>query len=480
MDKYYLAIDLKSFYASYECVSRGLDPLTTNLVVADESRTDKTICLAISPSLKKYGLPGRERLFKVKQFVKKLNNERKKNNHIDKFIGKSSFQYELDICKDLEIDFIIAPPRMKKYMEMSSKIYNIYLKYVSKDDIHVYSIDEVFIDVTSYLKTYHCNAKELGEKIVNEVFKKTKITATCGVGTNMYLAKVAMDILAKHVAPNENGVRIAYLDEQLYKEQLWEHTPLTDFWRIGKGIEKRLNKLHIYNQGDLAIQAYLDEDVLYKEFGINAELLIDHAFGVEPVEMKDIKNYVPISNSTSIGQVLHKPYSYDKGLIIVKEMSEALALQLFSKKILTKQLMLAIGYDVSSIKDDKDDFFTHGLYNFKQYTNTISDFKNALVAIYHSICDEHKLIRRINVSASSVLSEEQVSNKLNYEQLSLFEQVTTEKVDKKEDTKKEKDLMETLLKIKNKYGANSIIKGIDLEEDATTIERNEQVGGHKG
>lgn len=478
MEKYYLAIDLKSFYASYECVSLGLDPLNTNLVVADESRTDKTICLAISPSLKEYGLPGRERLFKVKQFIKKLNIERKKNNHIDKFIGKSSFKYELDICKDLEIDFIIAPPRMKKYMEMSNFIYNIYLKYFSKDDIHVYSIDEVFIDVSSYLKIYNCDAVKLGEIVVNDIFKQTKITATCGVGTNLYLAKVAMDILAKHTKANKNGCRIAFLNEQLYKEKLWEHTPLTDFWRIGKGIEKRLMKLGLYNQGDIAIQAYKDEDVLYKEFGINAELIIDHAFGVETTSIKEIKQYKPLSTSSSLGQVLHKPYNYEKALIIVKEMSEALALSLFSKKLVCKQLLLVIGYDLSSLEDGDNDFYTHGLFNFSKPTNAISDFKDAFVKIYNSIIDKNKMVRRINVSASNVMSEDELNNMINYEQLSLFEPIKKNDKDKKDN--KEKELMDTILKIKNRFGANSIIKGIDLEEDATTLERNEQVGGHKG
>ena len=352
LKKQYIAIDLKSFYASVECKERNLDPLKTNLVVADPTRTDKTICLAVSPSLKQYGIPGRCRLFEAKEAIKKINYQRIKKAPNHKFIAKSFDDDELKRNSSLELDFIIAPPQMAKYIARSVEIYKIYLKYIDSEDIHVYSIDEVFIDVTKYLKTYKKNASQIASMLIKEVYEKTGITATAGVGDNLYLCKVAMDILAKHAKENEDGVRIASLDEMSYRKLLWDHLPLTDFWRVGRGLTKRLYNLGLFTMGDIARQSLINEDILYEEFGINAELLIDHAWGYEPVTMDKIKSYEPENNSLSVGQVLPGPYEYKKALIIIKEMAESLSLDMSAKGLLTDQIAISIGYDVKDLTQD--------------------------------------------------------------------------------------------------------------------------------
>ena len=350
MEKVYMCIDLKSFYASVECVERGLNPLNTNLVVADSSRTEKTVCLAITPSLKQYGLGGRARLYEVVQKVKEINRDRSKKINYRKFLGKSYLDNELKRNYGLELDFIIVPPQMKKYMKYSTDIYNIYLKYISKEDIYVYSIDEVFCDISSYLSTYNLTPKELTSKIIQDVYNTTGITATAGIGTNMYLAKVCMDIVAKHCEPNEIGVRIAEIDERKYRELLWNHKPLTSFWRVGPGIAKKLEQNGMYTMGDIARCSINNENLLYKLFGVNAEFVIDHAWGWEPVGIKEVKEYKPSTNSISQGQVLHCPYDYKKTKLIVKEMVDLLSLDLVAKRKITNQLVLTIGYDIENLK----------------------------------------------------------------------------------------------------------------------------------
>ena len=347
----FIAIDLKSFYASVECQERGLDPITTNLVVADSSRTEKTICLAVSPSLKSYGIPGRARLFEVVQKVKEVNIERKRKAPNQTFTGSSYDSIALKRNSDLELSYIIAPPRMSYYMKYSTNIYNIYLKWFSPEDIYVYSIDEVFIDVTHYLKTYNMKARELTTKVIQDVYENTGITATAGIGTNLYLCKVAMDIVAKHVEPNKNGVRIAGLDEMTYRKLLWNHRPITDFWRVGKGYAKKLEAHRIFTMGDVARTSIKNEELLYNLFGINAELLIDHAWGWEPVTLEHVKAYKPTTNSISSGQVLHCPYNYEQTKLIVKEMTELLSLDLVEKNLVTNQIVLTVGYDVENLID---------------------------------------------------------------------------------------------------------------------------------
>ena len=461
MNKVYICIDLKSFYASVECQERGLDPIKTNLVVADASRTEKTICLATSPSLKKYGIPGRARLFEVLAKVKEINKERLKENNYKKFIAKSCNEDELK-DKSLELDFIIAKPRMKYYMEYSAKIYNCYLKYVSKDDIYVYSIDEVFIDITSYLKTYKLTARQLITLMINEVYEQTGITATGGIGTNMYLAKVAMDIVAKHAEPNEYGVRIAGLDELTYKKLLWTHKPLTDFWRVGRGYAKKLEENNIYTMGDIARISLENEELLFKLFGINAEFLIDHAWGIETVTMKDIKSFKPKASSVGSGQVLHCPYDYKKAKLIVKEMTDLLVLDLVKNNYLTKELVLDIGYDIENLNyykgETKTDRYgrtipksSHGIIKLDHYTSSTKIIMEEVIKIYDQIINKTLSIRRINIVATNIIKKEE---------------------------KEEEKLQKTLLNIKDKYGKNSILKGMNLEEGGTTIERNKQVGGH--
>ncbi len=495
MDKVYIAIDLKSFYASVECKERNLDPLTTNLVVADSSRTSKTICLAVSPSLKSYGIPGRARLFEVEQKIKEINIKRRKKINYKYFTGKSTNNNEIINNPYLELDFIIAGPRMKLYIDYSTRIYNIYLKYISKEDIHVYSIDEVFIDATNYLKMYKMTPYELTNKIIKNILKETGITATGGIGTNLYLAKVAMDIMAKHIKEDSDGVRIAYLNEQLYKEKLWSHTPLTDFWRVGKGYAKKLEDNHIYTMGDIArcslgtLNDIKNEELLYKLFGIDAEILIDHAWGVEPCTIKDIKNYKPKTNSISSGQVLSCPYDYIKTKLIVKEMADSLSLDLVDKNLVTNSIILTIMYDSENLTNGyngiiKKDYYgryipkeSHGSILLDRCTSSSKIIRDNIIKLYDNIINKNLSVKRINITFGNVLTEEQSKKKINYNQLDLFNNNITNKQDNTKEIEDRK-VQRTILEIKKKFGKNAIIKAMDLEEGATAIERNSQIGGH--
>ena len=490
MNKTYLCIDLKSFYASVECRERGLDPLTTNLVVADKSRTEKTICLAVTPPLKAYGLSGRSRLYEVVQKVNEVNRKRKKDNNYKKFINKSYNSLELEKNKSLELDYIVAPPRMRLYMKYSADIYNIYLKYVSCDDIFVYSIDEAFFDVTNYLKLYNKTPEELATTIVHDVYEVTGITATAGIGTNLYLAKIAMDILAKHKKADEKGVRVASLDEATYREELWDHKPITDFWRVGRGYKTRLEKHRIYTMGDIARTSLNNEELLYKIFGVNAEILIDHAWGYEPVTMKDVKAFRPQVNSLSTGQVLHEPYDYKKTKLIVKEMMELLSLDLVSKNVVTNQLVLTIGYDISNINNNYEgeitkDFYgreipkhAHGTINLDHYTSSTKILIDNITKLYENIINKNLLVRRINIVACNIIHKNKIKNNKIIKQLDLFNQ--EENTNIKEDEQREEKLQKAMLEIKMKYGKNAILKGMNLSEGATSIDRNKQVGGHQG
>lgn len=494
MNRVYICIDLKSFYASVECMERGLDPLNTNLVVADFSRTEKTICLAVSPSLKKIGISGRARLFEAIQGVREANNIRKKNNHNRRFTGKSYFQDELNSNKSLEIDFIIATPQMKKYMNYSTKIYDTYLKYVAPEDIYAYSIDEVFCDITGYLKTYKMTPREMITKMIQDVYDTTGITATGGIGTNMYLAKIAMDIVAKHMEPNKFGVRIAGLDEYTYRKLLWSHKPITDFWRVGKGIAKTLANNNMYTMGDVARKSIEDQDLLYKLFGINAEYLIDHAWGYEPCTMKDVKNFKPKINSLSEGQVLHKPYDYEHTKLIVKEMTDNVSFALTRKSLVTNQLVLEIGYDTSNLEfydgEITEDRYgrkipkhAHGTIRLDRFSSTSSVLRKYIIELFDRIINKDLYVRRVYVIAGNVRNKESVKNQKVYEQIDLFtDYEEKDKNDREEELSLEKDnnLQEVLLDIKNKFGKNSIVKGMNLEEGGTAIERNGQVGGHRG
>ena len=490
MNKVYMCIDLKSFYASVECVERGLDPITTNLVVADSTRTEKTICLAVSPSLKKYGLPGRARLFEVVSKVREINQVRRRQISYRKFVGKSYDSNLLNKDHNLELDYIIAPPRMKLYMEYSTKIYNIYLKFLSKEDIYVYSIDEVFCDITNYLKYYNKSPEELVSDIILEVYKNTGITATAGIGTNLYLAKVAMDIVAKHKEPDKFGVRMATLDELSYRRALWNHEPLTDFWRIGSGYQKKLNKHNIYTQGDIALCSIKNEDLLYKLFGINAEFLIDHAWGYEPVTIKDIKTYKPVNNCISSGQVLSCPYDYKKTLLIVREMIDLLSLDLVKKRLVTKQIVINIGYDASNIKkftleDTVLDRYGRiipkpatGRINIDHYTSSANILMNEGVKLYNRIINKDLLIKRVNITFN-VINEDDIKEEVKQFDLFNYEEEEQKLLKQKKDEQEEKDLQKTIIDIKDKYGKNAILKVMNLESGGTTIERNEQIGGHK-
>lgn len=487
----YISIDLKSFYASVECKERNLNPMTTNLVVADSSRTEKTICLAVSPSLKQYGIPGRARLFEVVQKVKEVNSKRRINAPGYIFKGKSYNDTELKKHKEYELDYIIAPPQMNKYMKYSAEIYNIYLKFFSAEDIYVYSIDEVFIDVTHYLKKYKMKASTIATKVIQEVYEETGITATCGVGTNLYLAKIAMDIVAKHTKANKQGVRIACLDEEMYKRQLWNHKPLTDFWRVGHGIARKLEQNNMYTMGDVARCSINNEDKLFKLFGVNAELLIDHAWGYEPCTMKSIKSYKPSTTSLTSGQVLHCPYDYEKTKLIIKEMTELLVLDLVDKNYLTNQIVLTVEYDVDNINDKYKGEITidrygrkipkhaHGTINLDHYTSSNKIIDEAIMKLYDRIINKTLLVRKINISVNNLLNEKEVENNKENEQIDLF--TDYKKIEKQyNDEIKERKLQKSILNIKKKYGKNAILKGMNLEEGATTIERNTQVGGHKG
>ena len=472
----YIAIDLKSFYASVECAERGLDALTTNLVVADESRTDKTICLAVSPSLKSYGIPGRGRLFEVKQRVREVNAERARKARLT---AKSTDNTAVQADPHLALDFLIAVPRMALYMEVSAKIYEVYLKYVSSEDIHVYSIDEVFIDATDYLPLYGLTAHELARRMIQDVLAATHITATAGIAPNLYLAKVAMDIEAKHSPADKDGVRIAELTERTYREKYWTHRPLTDFWRVGRGIAARLEKNGMYTMGDVARCSLRSEEVLYRLFGVNAELLIDHAWGWEPCTMAAIKSYRPSGHSLSSGQVLSAPYPFEKGRIIVREMTDLLALDLVSKHLVTDQMILHIGYDTESLSaeyqgDVEADWYgrnvpkpAHGSVNLGRQTSSTTLIADAVMDLYDRIVDRRLYIRRVYVVANHVIDESKVEGV----QLDLFEETV--------DTSRERSRQEAILEIRRKFGNNAILTGIDFEEGATTRERNNQIGGHR-
>ena len=488
-DKTYIAIDLKSFYASVECIDRGLDPLTTNLVVADATWTEKTICLAVSPSLKSYGISGRARLFEVVQKVKEVNIRRRYRAPDKTFRGKTSNDTLLKADPSLELDYVIAPPRMAHYMMVSTRIYNVYLKYVAPEDIHVYSIDEVFIDATAYLHTYHMTAREFTMMLIREVLKTTGITATAGIGSNLYLCKIAMDVEAKHIPPDENGVRIAQLDEMSYREKLWDHRPLTDFWRVGPGIAKKLEQRGIYTMGDIARVSVHSEDLLYELFGINAELLIDHAWGWEPCTIAQIKAYKPQTNSVGSGQVLHCPYTYDKARLIVREMTELLVLDLVDHHLLTDQVELTVGYDVENVSAGaytgeitvdrygrKIPKHAHGTAGLGQYTSSTMKIVDAMLSLYDRITDPALLVRRVNLVANHVLEEAQIPDQS--EQLNLF---TDPQSREKEDAAlaREKKKQQAMLAIQKKYGKNAVLKGFNLEKGATAIDRNRQIGGHK-
>lgn len=501
----YIAIDLKSFYASVECMERQLDPLTTNLVVADAERTEKTICLAVSPSLKAYGIPGRARLFEVVQRIREVNIERKSKAPGRQFTGSSYSSPELAIHPELELSYIIAPPRMAFYLEYSTIIYNTYLKYIAPEDMHVYSIDEVFMDVTHYLKTYGMTPKELAATIIRDVFRSTGITATAGIGTNLYLCKVAMDIVAKHVNPDEHGVRIAELDEMSYRRLLWNHRPLTDFWRVGHGYRKKLEDVGLFTMGDIARcslgedKDYHNEELLYNMFGVNAELLIDHSWGWEPTTMDFIKSYKPETNSISSGQVLQCPYDAEKGKLIVREMTDLLVLDLVEKKLVTDQMILTIGYDIDNLTNAEirnnykgeitiDHYgrkvpkHAHGTANLDKPTSSTQIIMDAVMALYDRIINPKLLIRRITVVANHLMDETQMKKEEHFEQLNLFTDYTALEKERKEEEERlsrERKLQEAMLSVKKKFGKNAILKGMNLQEGATTLERNRQIGGHK-
>lgn len=496
----YIAIDLKSFYASVECRERGLDPLDTNLVVADESRTDKTICLAVTPSLKTYGISGRARLFEVVQQVKEANRGRLHDAPSHRFSGKSCFLSELTANPALEIDYLIAPPRMAYYMEYSSSIYSIYLKYIAPEDIIVYSIDEVFMDVTDYLFTYKLTAHELAMKIILDVLDTTGITATAGIGTNLFLAKVAMDIVAKHIPADKNGVRIAELDEMSFRRKLWTHQPLTDFWRVGRGYSKKLEEHGMFTMGDVARMSVHNEDLLYQLFGKNAELLIDHAWGWEPCTVEAVKAYRPSDNSLGSGQVLHCPYTAEKARLVLREMAELLSLDLVRKKLVTNQIVLTIGFDIENLTDPvrrqlytgpvvKDHYgrmipkHAHGTERLEAYTSSTKRIINVATTLFDKIVDANLLIRRINIVAGHVLPEDEAPNRSDdCEQLDMFTDyaaVQAQRQKEEEELNRERKVQEALLTIKKRFGKNAILKGMNLQEGATAKDRNEQIGGHK-
>ena len=487
-ERSYVAIDLKSFYASVECMERGLDPLTTNLVVADASRTEKTICLAVSPSLKAYGIPGRARLFEVVQKIREVNRNRKPG--------------------EPEVTYLTATPRMSLYVKYSTKIYQIYLQYVAPEDIHVYSIDEVFMDVTGYLRTYHVTAEELAGRMIKDVLAQTGITATAGIGTNLYLCKVAMDIVAKHLQADADGVRMASLDEFSYRRLLWDHRPLTDFWRVGRGYARRLQEVGLFTMGDIARCSigketeFYNEDLLYRIFGINAELLIDHAWGWEPVTIADVKNYQPENNSISSGQVLQCPYPHDKARIVVREMAEVLALDLVAKKLVTDQIVLTVGYDIENLKDPGRskgyqgevtvDYYgrmvpkhAHGTENLGGFTASSKKIVEGAMAVFDRELDPALLVRRLNLTANHVVEESRAQQEEQYEQLELFKDYGVSAKQREKDAKeeerlaREKKMQQAILDIQKRYGKNAVLKGMDLEEGATTRERNKQIGGHK-
>lgn len=502
----YIAIDLKSFYASVECVERGLDPLNTNLVVADLSRTEKTICLAVSPSLKACGIPGRARLFEVVQKVKETNAGRRMKAPKRTFAGESCFADELQRHPELSLSYIVASPRMAHYMEHSARIYQIYLKYIAPEDIHVYSIDEVFMDVSSYLEAYGMTARELAAKIIQDILEETGITATAGIGTNLYLCKVALDIVAKQVSPDENGVCIAQLDERKYRELLWDHRPLTDFWRVGRGYAKKLEENGLFTMGDIARcsvgaeGSFYSEELLYKLFGVNAELLIDHAWGWEPATIELVKKYRPETNCISSGQVLQCPYDFEGGRLVVKEMADLLVLDLVEKRLVTDQIVLTVGYDIENLTDPgrsgsyrgevtidrygrKVPKHAHGTTNLKTWSSSTKEITEAVMELYGRIVDPKLLVRRVNITANHLVDEGEAQREEDgFVQLDLFtdyEALERQKEEEEERKKKERALQEAMLSVKSKYGKNAILKGMNLEKGSTARERNSQIGGHR-
>ena len=500
--RYYVAIDLKSFYASVECRERGLDPMKTNLIVADASRTEKTIGLAVSPSLKSFGIGGRPRLFEVVQRIREVNAERRRANG-GRLYGSSVQIDELHANPTLEVDYIVAPPRMAYYMEYSTRIYHIYLKYIAPEDIHVYSIDEVFLDVTNYLKTYGMTARELTQTIMRDVLESTGITSTAGIGTNLYLCKIAMDIVAKRMAPDENGARIAELDERSYREQLWSHQPITDFWRVGRGSAERLASVGLYTMGDVArcsigaSDAFYNEETLYKLFGINAELLIDHAWGWEPCTIADIKAYRPEASSICSGQVLTAPYPADLAKLVVMEMTDQMVLELVEKGLVTDQIVLTVGYDIENLKDDgsrrayKGEItydrygratpkHAHGTANLGGYTSSTKAIMSAVCALYDRIVNPKLTVRRMYLTAGRLLSCEEAERQAPAEQLDIFSVLESEEREAEQaELDREKRIQETVIDIKKKFGKNAILKGMSLQEGATAKDRNRQIGGHK-
>ena len=498
-ERTYIAIDLKSFYASVECRERNLDPLTTNLVVADKSRTEKTICLAVSPSLKSYGISGRPRLFEVVQKVKEINAQRQRKAPDHKLTRASSHDPEVKAHPEVELDYIVAPPQMAKYVEWSKRIYQVYLKYVAPEDIHVYSIDEVMMDVTNYLPTAKQTAREFAMTMILDVLKTTGITATAGIGPNLYLCKVAMDIMAKHIQPDKNGVRIAEMDEMGYRMFLWDHRPLTDFWRVGRGYAKKLEEYGLYTMGDIARCSLEREEVLYQLFGINAELLIDHAWGWEPTTIADIKAYKPQSSSIGSGQVLHCPYPYDKTKLVVWEMADQLSLDLVDKGMVTNQVVLTVGYDMENLKDPQKrkayhgpittDHYgraipkhAHGTQRLDKPTSSTKLITQAVMDLFDRIVDPDLLARRITLVAAQVISEDDLAAKDTPEQLDLFTDQEAERKRREEEAaelERERKRQEAVLSIKKRYGKNAILKGANLVDGATTKDRNGQIGGHR-
>ena len=498
-NKTYIAIDLKSFYASIECIERGLDPLKTNLVVADASRTEKTICLAVTPSLKAYGISGRARLFEVVQKVKEVNVLRQREAPGRRFTASSFDAVELRENPSLALDYIAAPPRMAHYIDYSTKIYDVYLKYVAPEDLHVYSIDEVFLDATAYLEFNNVSAREFAKMIIQDVLATTGITATAGIGTNLYLCKVAMDIVAKHVPPDTDGVRIAKLNERTYRRLLWDHQPLTDFWRVGHGYARKLEAHGLFTMGDIARCSIYQEELLYKLFGVNAELLIDHAWGWEPCTIQDIKSYKPSSNSICSGQVLHCPYTWEKAKLIVREMTDLLVLDLVDKELATDQIVLTIDYDIENLTDParahayhgpvttdhygrKIPKHAHGTANLGRYTSSTKLITDAVLALYDRITAPGLLIRRVTLGANRVINEHEAQKNTIPEQLDLFcdyEALNKQREQEEVQLEREKRRQKVILDIKKKYGKNAILKGMNLEEGATTMDRNRQIGGHK-
>ncbi len=504
-DKVYICIDLKSFYASVECIDRGLDPMRTNLVVADKGRTEKTVCLAVTPPLKAYGLSGRSRLFEVVEKAREVNFARRKNTRFGEFSGSSFDDIMLKTNRELKLDYIVASPRMAHYMNVSAGIYDIYLRHISHEDIFAYSIDEVFIDATAYLPVLGISGREFAMRMIRDVLRETGITATAGIGSNMYLAKIAMDIMAKRMPPDSDGVRIAELDEYSYRRELWDHRPLTDFWRIGQGYSQKLEKVGLYTMGDIARCSvgergkYYSEDLLYKLFGINAELLIDHAWGYEPCTLADVKAYKPENNSISSGQVLTVPYTAERARLVVREMTDMLVLDLVEKGLVTDQLVLTIGYDVENLTNSRiSEKYTgevvtdrygrripkhsHGTQNLPKKTSSTSLILEAMTSLFDRIINPELLVRRINVVANRVVDENEDSSPLVSQQLSFFDALDENDAEKQKERaaeEKEKKVQRTLIDIKKKHGKNAIVKGMNLEEGATAMDRNRQVGGHK-